>query len=170
MYFTAEMKISTSWHFPDRVSEGGRCTTTSGYPVSAAADVCARRDFSQLEATAGKRPSCSASCNAGFLAEILNICTDVIFWINLRHFHGIQDPQWTCCHVPADSSSKITKVTFAVAQQGTGRGHSFCQNILYDKQTRPLLWFLEMAAVLVPSYHVHCGPVQFNGAHLSVAN
>ena len=57
----------------------------------------------------------------------------------------------------------------AMAQQGTGRGHSFCQNILDDKQTRPLLWFLEMAAGPFPSYHVHCGPVQFNGAHLSVA-
>ena len=79
------------------------------------------------------------------------------------------ESKWTCCHVPADSLSKITKVTFAVAQQGTDRCHSFCQSILYDKQTRPLLWFVEMAAGPFPSYHVHCGPVRFNGAHLSVA-
>ena len=37
----------------------------------------------------------------------------------------------------------------------------FYLNIVYDKP--PLLWFLEMAAVPVPSYHVHCGPVPLNG-------
>ena len=50
--------------------------------------------------------------------------------------------------------------------EATVSAKTFCRT---NKQTRPLLWFLEMAAGPFPSYHVHCGPVQFNEAHLSVA-
>ena len=118
--------------------EGGRGRVGGGAATSAAAaDVCASRDSSQLEATAG-------------IKEAI-----------MQHLY---------CRIPGlHTSDKRSNFELTGGNPMESWKTLSCplhrqrlQKIFL--QLLPLLWFLEMADVPVPSYHVHCGPVPLNGA------
>ena len=140
------MKISTSWHFPDQVSEqrGGevhhQCTAVATSLLLL--QQTSVQGETELEATAGKRPSCSLRTE-GFLADIPKTGTDKRSNFELTWGNSMES--WK---TPRGVMSLWIHRQRLHLHSGTDRHHRFLRVVsgktLCMTNTR-LLWFLEMS-------------------------
>ena len=157
------MKISTSWHFPDQVSEqrGGevhhQCTAVATSLLLLLLQQTSVQGETELEATAGKRPSCSQR-TAGFLADILKTCTDkrsyfestwgnsMESWKTPSGVMSLQIHRQRLQHIHFQSSSTEHRFLKGCFNQNNVYGNKHPTSVVPRN-------------VPVPRYHVQCGPV-----------